>query len=188
MSRQSSGGRYASTLDLRADPANVRDHLQIGRRVICGTRPTRMAGREVIAWCAAGLLGAAALALALRGSRAAPAPSDPVRLTVAPPAGGTFFQTIGSPPFAMSPDGRQVAFVALTAGQRQIWLRSFDSLVSRPLRHGRRRASPFWSPDGLSVGFFADKKAEARGYLRRRCRVRSAKPASVLVRHGNGTM
>jgi len=151
--------RYASTLDLARDLANVRDHLSDRTTSSPAVpRPRRVAGREVIAWSAAALLGVAALALALRGSPAAPAPSDPVRLTIAPPAGGTFFQTIGSPPFAMSPDGRQVAFVALAAGPRQVWLRSFDSLVSRPLAASEGASAPFWSPDGLSVGFFADGK------------------------------
>ena len=181
--------RYASTLDLARDLANVRDHLadRTASASPAVARPSRMAGREVIAWCAAGLLGVAALALGLRGSRAAPAPADPVRLTVAPPAGGTFFQTIGSPPFAMSPDGRQVAFVGLADGQRQIWLRSFDSLVSRPLAGSEGASVPFWSPDGLSARLLRRRQIEAHGDLRRRRRRRSAMRAAAAARPGIAT-
>ena len=58
----------------------------------------------------------------------------------------------------MSPDGRQVAFVSIGGGRRQIWIRSFDSLLSRALAGTEGALSPFWSADGLSLGFFANNK------------------------------
>lgn len=60
--------------------------------------------------------------------------------------------------FALSPDGRWLAFVAAPATfeQSRIWLRSLDGVAARPLAGTENAAMPFWSPDGGSLGFFAD--------------------------------
>jgi eukaryotic-like serine/threonine-protein kinase len=59
---------------------------------------------------------------------------------------------------AISPDGLKVAFVAGSGGKRQLWVRSLDSLMPRPLPGTDNASRPFWSPDGRSLGFFADVK------------------------------
>jgi Tol biopolymer transport system component len=68
---------------------------------------------------------------------------------------------------AISPDGRQVAFVATdAAGTAKLWVRSLDQLEARALAGTERAAHPFWSPDGRSLGFIADgrvKRVEAGG-------------------------
>jgi Tol biopolymer transport system component len=49
-----------------------------------------------------------------------------------------------------------LAFVAdAEDGQAQIWIRSLDSVVSRPLAGTAGATFPFWSPDNRSLGFFA---------------------------------
>ena len=58
--------------------------------------------------------------------------------------------------FALSPDGRQIAFVASGEGGSQLWLRSFAMATAQPLAGTEGASSPFWSPDGGSIGFFAD--------------------------------
>src|SRR6266481_3913635 len=57
---------------------------------------------------------------------------------------------------ALSADGRQLLFVADSAGQPHVWLRSIDSVVARPLVGTGGAMFPFWSPDGRSLAFYAD--------------------------------
>ncbi|HVQ41786.1 MAG TPA: protein kinase [Vicinamibacterales bacterium] len=150
--------RYASTHDLARDLVKVRDHSG-DQMTSAGVRPrSRFARREVVAWAAAGLIGAAGLGVFFAGRRDAPVASAPVRFTVAPPAGGAFHHTVGALPFALSPDGRSLAFVGIVERKRQIWVRSFASLEARPLPGTEGAQSPFWSPDGAQLGFFAGRK------------------------------
>ena len=68
--------------------------------------------------------------------------------------------------FALSPDGRQLAYVADHQGQPTLWVRRLDSAEARTLPGTERARRPFWSPDNRSIGFFADgqmKRVDARG-------------------------
>jgi Tol biopolymer transport system component len=68
--------------------------------------------------------------------------------------------------FAVSPDGRHIAFVADHDGQPTLWVRALDATEAEALPGTERARRPFWSPDGRSIGFFADsqlKRIEARG-------------------------
>jgi len=59
----------------------------------------------------------------------------------------------------VSPDGRTLLLVAVDAqGMNMLWLRPLDSLSARPLPGTEGADSPFWSADGLSIGFFANGK------------------------------
>ena len=69
---------------------------------------------------------------------------------------------------AVSPDGRQLAFVARGAdGQTKLWIRSLSTSEARPLDGTDGvTGAPFWSWDSRSVVFGADgklKKMEAAG-------------------------
>jgi Tol biopolymer transport system component len=57
--------------------------------------------------------------------------------------------------FALSPDGRQIVFVASGDGASGLWLRSLATTTAQPLAGTEGATLPFWSPDGRSVGFFA---------------------------------
>jgi serine/threonine protein kinase/Tol biopolymer transport system component len=57
--------------------------------------------------------------------------------------------------FALSPDGRQIAFVASDDKASRLWLRLLSTTTAQPLGGTDGAASPFWSPDGRSIGFFA---------------------------------
>jgi Tol biopolymer transport system component len=150
--------RYASTHDLARDLANVRDHVSGGTaHAPVSPRPRRNV-REVVAWSLAALLGIAALALAVQRPGEATRTDSPVRMTLTPPPGGVFHISVGETPFAFSPDGHRLAFVAVVEGRRQIWVRAFDSLDARALAGTEGAASPFWSPDGTTIGFFAGDK------------------------------
>jgi Tol biopolymer transport system component len=58
--------------------------------------------------------------------------------------------------FAISPDGRRIAFVATDpAGDQRLWLRQLDSLIAQPLSGTDGAFSPFWSPDSLRIAFIS---------------------------------
>jgi hypothetical protein len=79
------------------------------------------------------------------------APPDETRLEIATPPDADPFS------FAVSPDGRTVVFAAPGSGGRpQLWLRALNAVSAQPLAFTDGATFPFWSPDGRSIGFFAD--------------------------------
>jgi hypothetical protein len=51
-----------------------------------------------------------------------------IRFSVPPPPGGTFWDNFENVPLALSPDGLQLAFVAIEAnGAQRIWLRTLSA-------------------------------------------------------------
>lgn len=118
-----------------------------------------------LAWIAAALFFLVTLGLAsLLFSRRAPELPQTVRFAIFPPdkwsiAGTGALTTGATAPVATSPDGRQIAFVAVSAeGQAMLWVRSLDGLEARQLAGTEGATSPFWSPDNRSLGFFAGGK------------------------------
>jgi serine/threonine protein kinase/Tol biopolymer transport system component len=90
---------------------------------------------------------------------------SPVRFSIIPPDGWQLALQSAPPsgasatPLSVSPDGRLVAFVGRNmAGTHLVWLRSLATLDARPLEGTEGAASPFWSPDGGALGFFAGGK------------------------------
>jgi len=81
--------------------------------------------------------------------------SGVLRLSILPPGNASFES------FAVSPDGRKLAFTAASSGKVMLWVRTLDSLEARPLAGTDNAAWPFWSPDSLSIGFFAPHKLKA---------------------------
>ena len=57
--------------------------------------------------------------------------------------------------FALSPDGRRLAFVADDAGESRLWVRPLDAGTAQPLAGTEEATYPFWSPDSRSIAFFA---------------------------------
>jgi eukaryotic-like serine/threonine-protein kinase len=114
------------------------------------------------------ILAATSVAIALAVFGAPPsipsvAPS-PVRFAVAPPKGTLFDINPGRTFLALSPDGSQLAFVAEPApgstGRHRVWVRAVADLEARPLPGTDGATSVFWSPDGLSLAFFAERKVK----------------------------
>jgi serine/threonine protein kinase len=107
-----------------------------------------IAGAPLVRMIAAGALGATMAGAAVLWLRPATiAPES--RLEVTTPS------TVDPSSIAISPDGRQLAYVASGDGPSQIWLRSLDSVTARPLPGTEDAANPFWSPDSRSIAFFA---------------------------------
>jgi len=116
--------------------------------------------KRVPAWVS--LAGVGVLAAAMFGAgwmlRApAPAPSNMIRASLVLPLGSVLDSQNAA--LALSPDGTRVAYTASgTGGQQQVFVRPLDSLTAQPLTGTEGATYPFWSPDGATLGFFADRK------------------------------
>ena len=156
--------RYQSARDLERDLRWVADDARDG---LAAAAPTAIPPRSnrlpwlVAAALAVGLIATAVIGLR-RAGEAAPT-AGPTRFTIAPPENASF----GGPrrggsgqatQLAVSPDGRQVVFVARATTTYQIWLRPVAALAATPIQGTEGGTFPFWSPDSRSIGFFADGK------------------------------
>jgi len=115
------------------------------------TQTTAAASSGRWPWMAALAVAAAAIVAlvvpTLRYLRQAPPPET--RTEISTPA------TDQPGSFALSPDGRQIVFVASGDGASRLWVRSLATTTAQPLAGTEGATFPFWSPDGRSVGFFA---------------------------------
>ena len=105
--------------------------------------------RESLAWVVASVLGVASIGLALIYlSAVRPAPLELVEFSIAPADNSRLTGT--APEFAISPDGRHVAFAASWQGVPMVWVRSLATLTcarfhapkAREARSGRQTAGP----------------------------------------------
>jgi Tol biopolymer transport system component len=91
-----------------------------------------------------------------------------MRFTMFPGEGASIYSGYDMP-FALSPDGRLIVWVGVSAnGTKQLWLRPWDSEVAQPMVGTEGAGQPFWSPDSQWIGFFAEnglKKVRALGGL-----------------------
>jgi serine/threonine protein kinase/Tol biopolymer transport system component len=107
--------------------------------------------RERVVWLfVAVFVGAIAWTLARADRSVAWAPIH--RTSILPPAGMSF-----SPhDFAVSPDGRKVAFVTIASdGRTGLSVRSLDTRGAQQLNDTDAASYPFWAPDSRRLGFFA---------------------------------
>ena len=110
-------------------------------------------------WAAGSLLMAAIAALAVWKLR--PTPPLPVTRTVIELGPGEQLANLNGTAIAISPDGSSVVYVASRGGgPAQLFLRPLDALKAEPLAGTEGAASPFFSPDGRSIGFFAGTRLE----------------------------
>ena len=116
--------------------------------------------RRALPWSVAAALAIVAAVLAWAYQRAvhAPAPpANPIRFQI--PITAPLAQ--GGGRFAISPDGRQLAFAATGSdGASRLWVRPLNSLEARPLPGTEASTFPpfFWSPDSRNIAFGADGK------------------------------
>lgn len=123
--------------------------------------------RERFVWLAvAVVLLLAASGFAIAYFRREPNNIAVTRFQVALPEKTTFIPNIEIASMSISPDGRCLAFVAISEGQRSLWLRRLDAVAAQALPGTAEAASPFWSPDSRFIAFFAEgklKKVAAAG-------------------------
>src|SRR5215467_442092 len=101
------------------------------------------------------LILGAGLGYFLRGK----APSAPELRAVLPITNGVAMYTLGDEAGmpAISPDGSSLVFVGTAEGKTMLFLRPMNVATAKPLPGTENGKFPFWSPDGKSVAFFADR-------------------------------
>src|SRR6266581_8053661 len=114
--------------------------------------------RRAITWSLT-VLAAASIGVALWSLLRAPAlPTRPiVRLSVALPPSDRLALGL-TPVVALSPDGSRLAYVANHSGAQQLYVRPIDHLEATAIPGTESAESPFFSPDGQWLGFFAEGK------------------------------
>ncbi len=133
-----------------------------------------------VAWVvtAAAVVAAGALALpAVRHLRETPSPAPlETRTEIVTPGADDLTS------FALSPDGRQIVFVASGDGASRLWLRSLAITTAQPLPGTEGARFPFWAPDSRSIAFFA-------GGLLKRLDLGGGSPQSLaqVSNHRGGT-
>jgi len=144
---------------LEKDPKNRLRDIGDAWALLDEDRPSRRPIlRSALGWVM-GVVGLAVVgAMATLHFRAAPT-GETVRFEIPLPA-GVNFGLIGA--FAISPDGRKLAFSAAGADWvPRIWIRNLDSLEAQSLpgaETGPALASLFWSPDSRFVAYQAEGK------------------------------
>jgi serine/threonine-protein kinase len=162
-----------------------------GSIVSSGTAAIETARRTSSIMWFAGLTGLIVVVLAtgllyqwLRGTAAEPtrqvirtlvavAPAD--RLQSIPGDAGVD-QRPSQTAIALSPDGRLLAFSAVRGDRQQLYLRSIDQLEANPIADSEGGASPFFSPDGKWIGFWAKGELKKIGV--------AGGPATTICRTG----
>src|SRR5262249_36517696 len=123
--------------------------------------------RERFAWLTvAVVLLLAASVFAIAYFRRASGDAAVTRFQVSLPVKTTFIPNAEIASMSISPDGCCLAFVAISEGQRSLWLRRRDAVAAQALPGTAEAASPFWSPDSRFIAFFAEgklKKVAAAG-------------------------
>jgi len=108
------------------------------------------------AWVVAGALAVICLVtatLAVRHLGEAPPVADPIRFAISSPDNSLFFGQ--SPQMALSPDGRQLAFVASVQNNNVVWIRPIGSLGAHLTAATVPASFPFLSAHGRLIGLYA---------------------------------
>jgi len=103
-------------------------------------------GGSRLAWLVASAAGVGLAALAYLHFTERPPEPALMHVSLPIPAGGAGF-------LGVSPDGRRVL-----AGMNNLAVRDLDAGEWTSIESARGARTPFWSPDGRSIGFFADGK------------------------------
>jgi serine/threonine protein kinase len=123
-------------------------------RAILAPAPTQAARASTLSYVVAVVSALAALAIGVTATVRELRRSSPPEMRVD-------LNTPSTPApldFALSPDGRYLAFVASGDGPKRLWLRSLDEVDARPLMGTDDASLPFWSPDSHVVAYFAASK------------------------------
>ena len=159
--------RFLISRCLQKDPAKRLQHID-GARILIEEALTGAVNASAIEvsgatqaplWRRAIPWSVAAVAVVVAGLAwwsLTPLEPKPLRKFVLTPSPSAPLVNRGGNDLAISPDGRQVIY---RSSSQQLYLRSLDELVDRPIPGTEGAAGQaFFSPDGDSLAFFADSK------------------------------
>ncbi len=161
VARAIDGALQRVAADRFASAALFADALRGGNE----TGGVRAAGEKAFTSAAARwwMIGATAVVAAAAAGYWIGAPPEPPRSqgtvarTVIPLARDQLL-SIGNYPLAISPDGAYIVYVGDDSGKAQLFLRALADTISHVLPGTEGASSPFFSPDGAWIGFFARTK------------------------------
>jgi serine/threonine-protein kinase len=131
-----------------------------------GAGPVRGA-RSYAMMAAVGVVGIVLGALAMRGLQEAPPAPEVVRFSVdLPPGEKLRIMLDEDAPFALSPDGRRIAYVATdSSGERiRLLVRVLDQLEATEIPGVTKPSGPFFSPDGQWIGYLSEAENDPGVY------------------------
>jgi DNA-binding winged helix-turn-helix (wHTH) protein len=135
------GYRFIAPLAATEAAAVLQDEPNVGQRA---DRRSLWLAAGVAAVC---LTGAVGIAIVHFGEQ--PPSFRPLHFQVQTPETQQFGGL-----FALSPDGRALAFIAMVADEPHLWVHSFETGQSRPLlKAGTFSSAMFWSPDSRFLAF-----------------------------------
>ena len=130
--------------------------------------------RRALPWTLFAISAFMASILAIAYFRSPEAAPQSMHLTIDPPHEAQFGIAL-----ALSPDGTRLVFDAISNGNQSLWIRPLDSLQAQPIPGTEAGDFPFWSPDGKSIGFFANGKLKrldlGSGSIQNLCGVEDAR-------------
>jgi hypothetical protein len=132
--------RWQSARDLRAALTHI-----VETSAETSQRAAAPASR--LSWILAGVFAIVAVALSPVYLRTSGVAAPELRLDIATPP------TNSPASFALSPDGRRIAYVATVDGVSRLWVRALDSTTAQAIAGTEGALNPFWSPDGRTLGF-----------------------------------
>ena len=150
--RQSSAAEFALALQGQGG-----DVMRTTRRS-AGATPQRTVWRSVA-------LGLVAVTLVVAGLAGWLARREPerrvVRLGVAFPKEEAM-RPANTRRFNISLDGKRIVYIGPDSSGTQLWVRELDGLSARPIAGTANALAPFFSPDGLSIGFITTNGGDVR--------------------------
>lgn len=148
--------------DPRERLRDIGDFRRMLEADVAGDAAPRGPSRRAFAGAVAGVVGASALGAWgwLRtpgGVASAPRPRERVRFTATlPPDARMSRVAVCASSLALLPDGRTLIVAVTDDTGRRLYRRSLDELTATPIAGTNEAMSPFCSPDGQWIGFYAD--------------------------------
>ena len=154
--------RFATAAEFAAALTGATGGTRARRSAAGAPRPGAAA---LVPWLLAAVAGAVAAYFAVASRAKAPAAALPVyETTIAIPdstplayIGGTPLG-VGTRAFAVSPDGSTLVFVGQSGGTTRLYVRPLGSSAVTALSGTEGAYTPFFSPDGGSIGFFSGSR------------------------------
>ena len=144
------GYRFVAPVEPRGSAGHPGGRLSLD----AGVRVSPSIGNELVPWSAAAILFVIAIAAVWQATRGREVIPSAARFTIAPAAGTAVDAT--APAVALSDDGEQIAWSGCDAGGCRLYLRPVNDLSATPLAGTEAAHTPFFSPDGRWIAFFAD--------------------------------